>query len=168
MEKTIYEGKVWKFDDNVSTDSIAPGRLMHLRSQPEEYAKHVFEDKNPEFVKNVKEGDLVVAGSNFGCGSSREFAPLIIKLAGVSAILAKSVARIFYRNAVNIGMLVIECDTEDIHEGDEIVFDLSRGEVTKKNDPSFKVTFQLGKIQKRILEEGGLLNYIEKYDFAEL
>ena len=162
-----YEGNSWKFGDNVSTDSIAPGRLINLRSQPEEYAKHIFEDTNPAFAKQVKKGDFIVAGNNFGCGSSREIAPLIIKISGVSAILAKSIGRIFYRNAINNGMLLIECNTDDIREGDKLLIDIKNGEIIKKNAPEFKITFKLGKIERSILRVGGLLNYIEKYNFSE-
>ncbi len=106
MRETI-EGRVWKFGSNISTDSIAPGRLIGLRANPSEYAKHVLEDTRPEFAANVKPDDIIVASSNFGCGSSREIAPIIIKLAGVGAVLAKSFGRIFYRNAINNGMLLI-------------------------------------------------------------
>ena len=101
----MLKGKAWKFPDNISTDHIAPGRLFHLRSNLPEFAKHVLEDADPNFASNVQKGDFVVAGSNFGLGSSREHAPQIIKLSGVSAVIAKSFARIFYRNAINIGLL---------------------------------------------------------------
>ncbi len=160
MLKGRYEGKAWKFGDNVSTDSIAPGRLMHLRSNPEEFAKHVLEDANPEFPKNVKPGDFIVADSNFGCGSSREIAPLIIKLSGVAAVLAKSFGRIFYRNAINNGMLLIECDTGKIKEGDMLIVDFDKAEITKKDDKEFRETFNLQKTEKVIVNAGGLLDYI--------
>jgi len=162
-----YEGNSWKFGDNVSTDSIAPGRLIHLRAQPEEYAKHIFEDTNPEFTKLFKKGDFIVAGNNFGCGSSREIAPLIIKVAGVSAILAKSIGRIFYRNAINNGMLLIECNTDDIKEGDKLLINIKEGEIINKTTPGHTISFKLGKIERSILTAGGLLNYIEKYNFSE-
>lgn len=167
MIKNYYKGKVWKFKDNVSTDSIAPGRLTYLRSNPEEYAKHVLEDANPEFPKKVKKGDFIVAGNNFGCGSSREIAPLIIKIAGVGAILAKSFGRIFYRNAINNGMLLIQCNTDSIQEGEIIIVNTDKGKITKEGDPNFKISFRLGEVEKRILKEDGLLNYIEKYDSLE-
>ena len=164
MIKEIYEGKVWKFGNNVSTDSIAAGRLLHLRTKPEEYAKHLFEDLRPDFAPNVAKDDFIVAGMNFGCGSSREIAPLIIKISGVSAILAVSFGRIFYRNAINNGMLLIQCDTENLLEGEVIEVDTKRREVTKKKDPNFKMGFQLGEVEKKILEQDGLLNYIQKYN----
>ncbi len=164
---TKFSGTAWKFGDNVSTDSIAPGHLFHLRSNPAEYAKHVFEDVKPEFAQKIKAGDLVVAGNNFGCGSSREIAPLIIKLAGVGAILAKSFGRIFYRNAINNGMLLIQCDTDPIEEGDRLWVDLDSGEIRKKADPDFMRKFHLGTVEKKIVAEDGLLNYIEKFHSLE-
>jgi 3-isopropylmalate/(R)-2-methylmalate dehydratase small subunit len=167
MIKQYYEGKVWTFKDNVSTDAIAPGRFMYLRSNPEEYAKHVLEDVNPEFAKKVNKDDFIVAGYNFGCGSSREIAPLIIKMSGVGAILAKSFGRIFYRNAINNGMLLIQCDTDKIQEGDTLAIEMEKEEITRRNEPQFKVRFQLGDIERRILSEDGLLSYIEKHRSLE-
>lgn len=163
MMKSRLEGRAWKFKDNVSTDAIAPGRLMYLRSKPEEYAKHALEDINPDFAKKVSPGDFIVAGDNFGCGSSREIAPIVIKTLGLGAILANSFGRIFFRNAVNNGLLLIQCDTHSIEENETLVIDVSRGEIAKKNDPAFKIGFRLGEIEKRISAEGGLLAYIEKY-----
>ena len=113
------QGKAFKFGDNISTDHIAPGRLYHLRSDLNEFAKHVLEDADETFAQRMTKGDFVVAGNNFGLGSSREHAPRIMKIAGVGAVLAKSFARIFYRNAINIGLLAIECDTDSIDDGDE-------------------------------------------------
>lgn len=167
MIKKTYKGRAWKFGSNVSTDSIAPGRLMYLRSKPAEYAKHVFEDVRPGFAEQVKEDDLVVAEENFGCGSSREIAPLIIKMSGVGAILAKSFGRIFYRNAINNGMLLIQCDTDRIEEGDVLVVDIDKREIGKEGDPSFRLEFHLGDVEKKILEEDGLLNYIDKHNSLE-
>ena len=123
----IKKGKAFKFGDGISTDHIAPGRLFHLRSNLEEFSKHVLEDADPDFAKNMKKGDFVVAGNNFGLGSSREHAPQIIKIAGVGAVIAKSFARIFYRNAINIGLLLIECDTDKIDAGDELELDVQKG-----------------------------------------
>ena len=120
-------GKAFKFGDNISTDHIAPGRLFHLRSNLPEFAKHVLEDADPEFASKMSKGDFVVAGNNFGLGSSREHAPQIIKIAGVGAVIAKSFARIFYRNAINIGLLAIECDTDGIDAGDELDLDIEKG-----------------------------------------
>src|SRR3990170_508006 len=128
-------GRAWKFGDGISTDHIAPGRYFHLRSNLPELAKHVLEDARADFAPNVKKGDFVVAGRNFGLGSSREHAPTIIKMAGVEAVIAKSFARIFYRNCVNIGLPVIIADTDQIDEGNMLEVDLSAGKVrniTKK------------------------------------
>src|SRR4030065_716347 len=113
-------GKAHKSGDSISTDHILPGRYAHLRSNLPELAKHVLEDADVNFAKNVKHGDFVVGGNNFGLGSSREHAPLVIKMAGVRAILAKSVARIFFRNAINLGLPALICDTDSIDDGDEL------------------------------------------------
>ena len=126
------KGKAFKFGDDISTDHIAPGRLFHLRSNLPELAKHVLEDADPEFASKMSKGDFVVAGNNFGLGSSREHAPQIIKIAGVGAVLAKSFARIFYRNAINIGLLLIECDTDKIDANDELEIDVKQGFVHNK------------------------------------
>src|SRR3990170_7701598 len=127
-------GKAWKFGDNISTDLIAPGRYFHLRSNLPELAKHVLEDARADFASNVKAGDFVVGGSNFGKGSSREHAPVVIKMCGVRAVLAKSFARIFYRNAINNCLAAIVCDTDGIEEGDEIEVDFSRSVVQDRAD----------------------------------
>jgi len=125
----VLKGKAWKFGDGISTDHIAPGRLFHLRSNLPELAKHVLEDANPEFASKMQKGDFVVGGKNFGLGSSREHAPAIIQIAGVNAVLAKSFARIFFRNAINLGLPVLICDTDGIDEGDELEVDLSSGKI---------------------------------------
>lgn len=164
MIRDSIQGKAWKFGSNVSTDSIAPGRLISLRSNPEEYAKHVMEDTRPEFAKGVQKDDFIVADRNFGCGSSREIAPMIIKVAGVGAVLAKSFGRIFYRNAINNGMLIIECDTDQIQEQDELFVDVKNRVIKKINDPEFEMPFVLSEKEVKIMNEGGLLNYIEKYN----
>jgi len=167
MLKDHYEGKAWKFKDNISTDAIAPGRYLHLRSQPQEYAKHLLEGVNPEFAKDVRTGDFIVAGDNFGCGSSREIAVLIIKLSGVGAILAKSFGRIFYRNAINNGLLLIQCNTDDISQSAFLRVDVERGEIRMKENALFRINFQLGEVEKRILNAGGLLNFIETHGSFE-
>src|SRR5512136_537361 len=130
----MLKGQVFKFGDNISTDLIVPGRLAGLRSNLPELAKHVLEDADPTFAARVKPGDFVVGGNNFGLGSSREHAPLVIKMAGVSAILAKSVARIFFRNAINLGLPVLICDTDKINEGDELEIDLIAGTIKDKTN----------------------------------
>lgn len=168
MIRDRIQGRAWKFGSNVSTDSIAPGRLISLRANPKEYAKHVLEDARPEFAKEVKTDDFIVADRNFGCGSSREIAPLIIKEAGVGAVLSKTFGRIFYRNAINNGMLLIECDTDRIDEGDELLVDVENRVIRKVNDPDFAMEFQLSDKEIKIVSEGDLLNYIEKYNSLDI
>ena len=156
-------GRAWKFGDNISTDELTPGRYMGLRSNMPELAKHTLEDARKEFPSSVKQGDFVVGGRNFGMGSSREHAPLVIKMCGVTAVLAQSFARIFYRNAINIGLPAIVCDTTKINEGDELELHLSDGvveDVTKKT----KITFPpMSSTMDAILNEGGLIAYVEKH-----
>ena len=168
MIRDSIQGRAWKFGSNVSTDSIAPGRLISLRANPPEYAKHVLEDNRPDFVQGVKKDDFIVADRNFGCGSSREIAPIIIKLAGVGAVLSKSFGRIFYRNAINNGMLLIECDPDRIDEGDELFVDVKNRVIKKVNDPDFEMPFTLSEKEIKIINEGGLLNYIEKYNSLDI
>ena len=156
-------GRAFKFGDSISTDHITPGRLAHLRSNLPELAKHVLEDADPTFASRVKPGDFIVAGSNFGLGSSREHAPLVIKLSGVSAILAKSVARIFFRNAINLGLPILLCDTDKINDGDELEVNLTAGtvnDITNGNQLTFS---KIPEVMLRILDEGGLIPYIQKY-----
>ena len=156
-------GIAFKFGDNISTDHITPGRLAYLRSNLPELAKHVMEDADPTFVYRVKAGDFIVAGSNFGLGSSREHAPLVIKMAGVSAILAKSVARIFYRNAINLGLPVLICDTDKISDGDELEVDLAAGTVEDRTNGSQLTFGKIPEVMLNILNEGGLIPYIQKH-----
>ena len=159
----MLKGRVFKFGDNISTDHIIPGRLALLRSNLPELAKHVMEDADPAFASRVKKGDFIVAGSNFGLGSSREHAPLVIKMSGVSAILAKSVARIFFRNAINLGLPVLICDTDGINDGDELEVVSKKGTVYDKTSGK-KLTFsKLPKVMLDILNKGGLVPYIQKY-----
>lgn len=161
-------GKAFKFGDDISTDHIAPGRLFHLRSDLPEFAKHVLEDADPEFASKMNKGDFVVAGNNFGLGSSREHAPQIIKIAGVGAVLAKSFARIFYRNAINIGLLLIECDTDKIDAGDELEIDIKQGfvhNITK--EIKIEIT-PLPDVMIKLLNEGGLIEHIKKHGDFDL
>jgi 3-isopropylmalate/(R)-2-methylmalate dehydratase small subunit len=159
----MLKGRAFKFGDNISTDLIVPGRLTHLRSNLPELAKHVLEDADPSFASRVKEGDFVVGGSNFGLGSSREHAPLIIKMAGVSAVLAKSVARIFFRNAINQGLPVLICDTDQINDGDELEVDLAAGTVKDLTNGKTLTFGKIPPVMLSILNEGGLLPYIQKH-----
>ena len=164
----ILQGKAFKFGDNISTDHIAPGRLFHLRSNLPELAKHVLEDADPEFASKMSKGDFVVGGNNFGLGSSREHAPQIIKIAGVGAVLAKSFARIFYRNAINIGLLLIECDTDKINAGDELEVDIKQGYVYNKTQ-DIKLPFPpLPEVMIKLLNEGGLIEHIKKHGDFDL
>ena len=163
----MLKGKVFKFGDNISTDLIAPGRFLYLRSNLTELAKHTLEDADPTFVERVKKGDFIVAGKNFGLGSSREHAPLIIKMSGVSAILVRSVARIFFRNAINLGLPVLICDTNQINDGDTLEIDLKTGEVADLTSKTKLYVNPIPDIMLHILEEGGLVPYIKKHkDFS--
>jgi len=159
----MLKGEVFKFGDSVSTDHIISGRYTHLRSNLPELAKHVLEDADPIFVSRVKPGDFIVGGSNFGLGSSREHAPLVIKMAGVSAILAKSVARIFFRNAINLGLPVLICDIALINDGDELEIDLAASSVRDITNGNQLTFGQIPEIMLHILDEGGLIPYIQKY-----
>jgi 3-isopropylmalate/(R)-2-methylmalate dehydratase small subunit len=168
MPDTILKGKAFKFGDNISTDHIIPGKYAHLRSNLPELAKHVMEDAEPTFAKKVKQGDFIIAGKNFGLGSSREHAALVIKMAGVSAILAKSVARIFFRNAINQGLPVLICDTDKVDAGDKIEVNLTTGVVADLTNDA-KLTFgKIPKVMLDILNEGGLIPYITKHGNFEL
>ncbi len=159
----MLKGRAFKFGDSISTDHIIPGRYAHLRSNLPELAKHVLEDADTTFAEKVKPGDFVVGGSNFGLGSSREHAPLVIKMAGISAILAKSVARIFFRNAINLGLPVLICDTDKIIDGDELEVDLAAGKV-KDITSGAELTFgKIPDVMLAILDEGGLIPYIQKH-----
>ena len=159
----MLRGSAFKFGDSISTDHILPGRFAHLRSNLPELAKHVLEDADPTFVTRVKEGDFIVAGSNFGLGSSREHAPLVIKMAGVRAILAKSVARIFFRNAINLGLPVLICDTDSINDGDELEIDLKAGTIRDMTSGDRFTSGKIPEVMLRILDEGGLIPYIQKH-----
>ncbi len=159
----MLRGRAFKFGDNISTDHIVPGRLAHLRSNLPELAKHVLEDTYPSFASRVRPGDFIVAGGNFGLGSSREHAPLVIKMAGVGAIIARSVARIFFRNAINLGLPVLLCDTDRINDGDELEVDLAAGKVRDITN-GIELTFsKIPQVMLDILSEGGLIPYIKKY-----
>jgi len=156
-------GKAWKFGDGISTDHIAPGRLFHLRSNLPELAKHVLEDARPEFAGQVQQGDFVVGGRNFGQGSSREHAPTIIKLAGVSAVIAKSFARIFFRNCINVGLPVLILDTDAIDEGDALECDLTAGTLVDKTNGKEFTFPPLPPAMAAILNDGGLAEHITKH-----
>ncbi len=153
---------VWKFGDDIDTDAIIPGKYLTINT-PDELAKHAFEGVRPEFAHGVKEGDIIVAGFNFGCGSSREHAPLALKGAKVKCIIAKSFARIFFRNAINIGLPLIECrDTDRIEEGDHIEVDFASGIITNtEKDQTYEAT-PLPDFVRGIVDAGGLIEFAKK------
>jgi 3-isopropylmalate/(R)-2-methylmalate dehydratase small subunit len=156
------KGKAWKFGDDVNTDEIIPARYLNV-SDPAELAKHCMEDADPEFVKKMSAGDIIVAGSNFGCGSSREHAPIAIKAANISCVLADSFARIFFRNCLNIGLPILEAPeaVKDINEGDEIEIDFDKGEITniKKNKKYTAKPFP--PFMQDLIAKGGLINKVK-------
>jgi 3-isopropylmalate/(R)-2-methylmalate dehydratase small subunit len=156
-------GKAFKFGDDISTDLISPGRYFHLRSNLPELARHVLEDADETFASRVSPGDFIVAGKNFGLGSSREHAPIIIKLAGVGAVLAKSFARIFFRNAVNIGLPVLICDTDGIEAGDELEINLETGLIMDKTNGAEIKFAPLSGVMLNILQDGGLVAHVQKH-----
>ncbi len=156
------KGRVWKFGDDINTDEIIPARYL-VTTDPKELAKHVMEDADPEFPNKVKPGDIIVAGKNFGCGSSREHAPLALKGAEIGAIIAESFARIFYRNAINLGLPIIESPeaAREIEEGDEVEIDLEKGiikNLTKGKEYTFK---PLPESLQKVFEAGGLMEYAQ-------
>lgn len=153
-------GKVWCFGDNIDTDLIIAARYLNT-SDPKELAKHVMEDADPEFVKKVGLGDIIVAGENFGCGSSREHAPIALKAAGVSAVVAKSFARIFYRNAFNTGLPIFELsEIGEIKEGDMLSISMESGEI-KNGAKTYRFT-PIPPFMQELLDCGGLMNYAKK------
>lgn len=164
----ILKGSAWKFGDDISTDHIAPGRYFHLRSNLPELAKHVLEDADPEFAGKVQKGDFVVGGSNFGLGSSREHAPTIIKVAGVSAVMAKSFARIFFRNSINVGLPALICDTDQIDQGDELEVDLTAGKIVNKTKGTTISFAPLPTVMVEILQDGGLAEHVRKHGDLDL
>jgi len=155
----IITAKVWKFGDNIDTDLIIAARYLNT-SDSHELAKHIMEDADPEFAKKMKPGDIIVAGENFGCGSSREHAPIALKAAGVSAVVAKSFARIFYRNAFNMGLPIFELkETDKIDEGDLISIEMDKGNIIDINK-NITYKFQpIPEFMQELLACGGLINY---------
>ncbi|HOV78981.1 MAG TPA: 3-isopropylmalate dehydratase small subunit [Bacillota bacterium] len=158
-----FSGKAHKFGNDVNTDYIISGKYKFKTLDMKELAKHVMEDLDPRFYEKVSPGDFIVAGSNFGCGSSREQAPLAIKCAGVGAVLAKSFARIFYRNAINTGLPVVECDTGLIDPGDELEVDLAAGIIANKTKNVEIPVKPLPPVMIKILNDGGLAGHFRKY-----
>lgn len=155
------EGRVFKFGSNVDTDVIIPARYLNV-PDPAELAKHCMEDIDKEFVNKVSEGDIIVADKNFGCGSSREHAPISIKAAGVSCVIAETFARIFYRNAINIGLPIIECPeaAKGIEEGDQVEVDFDSGMIYNKTKGTEYKGQAFPEFMQKIISNGGLINYI--------
>jgi 3-isopropylmalate/(R)-2-methylmalate dehydratase small subunit len=153
-------GSVWKYGDNVDTDVIIPARYLNV-SAPEELARHCMEGISPEFPSRVQPGDVIVAGENFGCGSSREHAPLAIKASGVPCVIASSFARIFYRNAINTGLAIMECPevVEETEQGDRLQVDLEGGAVTNLRTGRTYPTTPFPPFILSIIEAGGLVPY---------
>ncbi len=157
MSKEI--SKVWKFGDNIDTDLIIAARYLN-QSDPKSLAEHVMEDADPKFVEKLNEGDVIVAGENFGCGSSREHAPIALKAAGVKAIIAKSFARIFYRNAFNMGLSIYELkESDEISEGDEISIDPSNGKITNISNSKVYHFAPIPPFMQELVDAGGLIEY---------
>jgi 3-isopropylmalate/(R)-2-methylmalate dehydratase small subunit len=155
-------GKAWKFGDNVDTDAIIPARFLNV-SDEEQLARSCFIDLRPDFVKGVSKGDILLAGSNFGCGSSREHAPLAIKTAGVSVVVARSFARIFYRNAFNIGLPILECEeaVNVFSEGAHLQVDLESGEILDTKGNVRVLAKPIPGFMREMIEAGGLVPYIQ-------
>lgn len=157
------QGKVHKYGSNVDTDVIIPARYLNT-ADPKELAAHCMEDIDTEFVNNVKAGDIIVADRNFGCGSSREHAPIAIKASGISCVIAATFARIFYRNAINIGLAILECEeaSKDIKNGDDVSVDFDTGIITNNTTGKTYQAEPFPPFIQNIIEKGGLLNSITK------
>ncbi|WP_027338798.1 3-isopropylmalate dehydratase small subunit [Halonatronum saccharophilum] len=157
------KGKVWKYGSDVDTDVIIPARYLNT-SVPKELAKHCMEDIDENFVDNVNDGDLIVAEDNFGCGSSREHAPLAIKAAGVSCVIANSFARIFYRNSINIGLPILECPeaVAGIETGDEVEVDVDSGVIKNLTKGQEYQAAAFPEFMQELIDAGGLVNYVKK------
>ena len=157
------KGRIWKFGENINTDEIIPARYLNT-SVPSELAAHCMEDADPEFPKKVRKGDIIVAGRNFGCGSSREHAPIALKAAGVSCVIAGSFARIFYRNSFNMGLPILECPDafESVQEGDVLAIQLETGTITAEKDGRVLQAQPVPEFMQSLLSVGGLMNYVKK------
>ncbi|MBD3824986.1 MAG: 3-isopropylmalate dehydratase small subunit [Epsilonproteobacteria bacterium] len=161
MQKANIEGKVWRFGKDIDTDLIIAARYLNT-SVPSELAKHVMEDADPDFVKKMSRGDVIVAGENFGCGSSREHAPIALKAAGISAVIAPTFARIFYRNAFNMGLPIFELqESAEIAEGDVISVDMDAGTITNKRTDKVYKFIPIPAFMQELIDAGGLMNYAQ-------
>jgi 3-isopropylmalate/(R)-2-methylmalate dehydratase small subunit len=162
-EKVIITGTIYKFGNDVNTDEIIPARYLNT-SDPKELAAHVMEDADPQFPAKVKPGDIIVAGKNFGCGSSREHAPLAIKAAGVSCVIAESFARIFYRNAFNIGLTIMECPeaAAEAQAGHELRIDTTTGQISNAALNRDYASKPIPAFMQELIAAGGLMEYVKK------
>ena len=159
---TVLHGQAWKFGDNIDTDQIIPARYL-VTSDAAELGKHCLEDADPEFVKKVRVGDVLVGERNFGCGSSREHAPIAIKAAGVSAVIAKSFARIFYRNSINLGLPLFETDAATrIEQGDALELNAATGQIHNLTKNETYQATPLPAFAREIMAAGGLMKYVAK------
>ena len=160
----IYKGRVWKFGSNVDTDAVIPARYLNT-TDPKEMASHLMEDVDPKFLEKIQPGDMIVAEDNFGCGSSREHAPLAIKHAGISCVVAKSFARIFYRNAFNMGLPIFESAeaVDGIQAGNELEVDSESGEIRNLSTGQAFKAQPFPPFMQQLIEAGGLMNYIKKF-----
>jgi len=156
------KGTAWKFGDNIDTDAIIPARYLNT-SDPAELAKHCMEDADPNFVKNMKPGDFIVADKNFGCGSSREHAPIAIKEGGISCVIAKTFARIFYRNSFNMGLTILECaDCDRISDRDELEVDAKAGVVKNLTKGEEYSVNPIPPFMQELIDDGGLMKHVAK------
>ncbi|NTW05603.1 MAG: 3-isopropylmalate dehydratase small subunit [Peptococcaceae bacterium] len=157
------KGNAWKFGNDIDTDVIIPARYLNT-SDPKELASHCMEDSDPDFSNKISAGDVMVAGKNFGCGSSREHAPIAIKEVGISCVIAKTFARIFYRNAFNIGLPIFESSeaAEDIDEGDQVIVDIELGEIRNVTKNRVYKATQVPPFMQQIISAGGLINYVSE------
>ena len=156
-------GKVHKFGDDINTDYIISGRYKFKTLDMNELASHIFEDIDPDFSKKINAGDFIVAGNNFGCGSSREQAVLALKYAKIGAVIAKSFARIFFRNGINVGLILIEADTKKISQNDILKVDITSGKIVNKTTNEVIPINPLPDFLLQIIQEGGIINYLKKY-----
>ncbi len=158
-----FHGKVWKFGDNIDTDAIIPARYLNT-SDPQALAAHCMEDADPDFVKKISQGDIIVAGSNFGCGSSREHAPIAIKAAGISCVIARSFARIFYRNAFNMGLPIFESAAlwDMVDQGQKIEVDGDLGRITLSGNGQTLSVNPIPPFMQALINDGGLMQHIAK------
>jgi 3-isopropylmalate/(R)-2-methylmalate dehydratase small subunit len=158
----ILKGNAHKFGDDINTDYIISGKYKFKTLDMKELSTHLMEDIDPEFYKKIKEGDFMVGGKNFGCGSSREQAPLVIKHAGIPVVIAKSFARIFFRNGINVGLVLIEADTNGIDAGDVLEADVEKGELKNITKGTVLKSSVLPDFMLKIIKSGGVVNYIKK------